>query len=112
MYTLHLEIRKTFKYRDGWSGNDQWDYVGPVRVTPPRITDWGNDLDYGATYLQWVSLPRGMDATMAARAVLHTMSGGGCQHEYDCCGCVSSRVQIVRRKGRRLLIRTSEYYNY
>ena len=112
MNTMYLYERLTFKYRDGFSSNDRWGFVGPVRVTPPRITSDGDGLDHGATYLQWATMPRGMDYAAASRAIIHTAGGSNCRHEYDCCGCVLRYVKVIRRKGRRILFRTSESFNY
>lgn len=36
MQDVELYIRKTHKFTDGWSSNDQWDWMGTLRVTPAK----------------------------------------------------------------------------
>ena len=117
MEALHLELRLTHRYVGTYSHLDEWRSFGaaPARLTPPKMVDPGNGYDEGGTYLRWATLPRlprRADRADAARALEDTLSSWGCHHEYDCCGCASYRTRVLRRKGRRVLLRTTVGYNY
>lgn len=92
---VDLETRLTYWYNDGWRYLDKYEHLGqaqPIAATPHKGNDdyWKNtlmvkvDAEYGAT----------KDSIMDA--LFSTFSGGGCQHEHDCCGCVSTSVNNVR----------------
>lgn len=117
MEAVHLELRLTCGYVDTYSHLDEWRSFGaaPARLTPPKLVDPGNGYDEGGTYLRWATLPRlprRADRVDAARALEDTLSSWGCHHEYDCCGCASYSTRVLRRQGRRVLLRTTVGYNY
>lgn len=112
MDLVNLFERKTFKYRDGWSHEDNWNYLGAIKLTPPKITRRGEEYDEGDTYVRYARLPAGVDAKRYARAVEDTMRGSNCRHEYDCCGCPYFRVDAKLIATRKLLIHTAVTYNY
>jgi hypothetical protein len=117
MEVLHLEQRVTHRYVGTYSHLDEWQDVcsAPVILTPGKLVKPGNDYDEGNTYLRWATLPRlprRADRTHAAGALEDMLSSWGCHHEYDCCGCASVSTRVLRRKGRRVLLRTTVTRNY
>lgn len=115
MYDLHCYARKTHKYRAGWSSWDDWDYLTTLRVTPLRSARDSRGFDDGGTYVQYVRLPAGVNRKAKARiirSIEDTISGTGCKHQYDCCGCASHRATVRSISRRDLLIHTSVSFNY
>lgn len=119
MEALHLEQRLTHRYVGTYSHLDEWRDVtatsAPAILTPPKMVDPGNNYDEGGTYLLWATLPRlprRADRADAAQALEDTLSSWGCHHEYDCCGCASYSTRVLRRKGRRVLLRMTVSRNY
>jgi hypothetical protein len=110
-FTLHL--RCTHKYRDGWDSLDQWQELGPAKVLERR-----NFRDDGEGYSQWtkrVIVPRSTISRYGIekveRAIGSTLSYSNCQHEHDCCGCVSVSADAEHRGGREFLVRVSASRN-
>jgi hypothetical protein len=107
--------RKTFKYRPGWAGLDRSEYVGTVKVlAPTKIEEPSEDDDIscGPVYRFRVvarSADKGKDFTAA---IEDTLGGSSCQHEYDCCGCVSRFVRARRVSAREYAVIQSTSYNY
>lgn len=112
MQHLDLYTRKTFKYRDAWSHEDEWDYLSSIKLTPPAVVDEGNGYDRGVTYLQHARLPAGADSRQFRRAIANTLSGDRCRHDYDCCGCASRSVFTRMLSKRDVLIVSTVSYNY
>ena len=52
------------------------------------------------------------DPARVAQALRDTLGGSRCRHEYDCCGCASRYVKVIRKTRRDLLVRTFVTYNY
>ena len=93
--TVELEARLTHKYNDGWSYLDQFDHVGfatPIAATPHK----GNDEYWRNTLLVKVEAGEGVIRDQIMEALDDSFSGGRCQHEHDCCGCVRTSVNNVR----------------
>ena len=108
MEKINLEYRNTHKYRDGWSSLDRWTPVGNAKLLARR-----NSRNEGEGYRSWterVIVSRetiehhGVDTV--AQAIGSTLSHGGCQHEHDCCGCVSVSACAEHRGGREFLVRS------
>jgi len=105
MNTVRIESRLTDRYVGTCSDLDSWRHVGMVRLTPARLTRQrggprGTDHSDDGAYLMHARIPRGQDPHESARALRDTLTVEGCHHEYDCCGCRSTRAD-VRRIGRR-----------
>lgn len=112
MQAVNLYERRTFKYVDGWSNADSWDYLGTIKMTPPKMTREGESYDDGGTYVQFARVPAGQDWRKVARALRQTIGTNNCRHEYDCCGCELRTVFTKLVSPRKLLVRTSVGYNY
>ena len=115
MIQTTVAARLTHRYRAGWGHLDTWGRDFNVRLTPPRVVEEHIDYDTGDVALMWATLAAGLtkpERDEAARALVSTLSGSRCQHEHDCCGCASYSARVLRRKGRKVLIRTSIWYNY
>ena len=112
MQTVNLYERKTFRYADGWSNADSWDYLTTLKLTPARLVRESRGYDDGGTWVQYARVPAGADWRQIARAVRQTGGGSTCRHEYDCCGCELRTVFTKLVAPRRLLVRTSIGYNY
>ncbi len=111
MQAVHLNVRTSNTYADGWRHLDSDEYVGTVKLTPRRLVAEGDGHDEGGTYLQHARIPAGMPVDLFKQAVRDTLSGSNCRHEYDCCGCASYHVSVQNR-GRQAVIRTRVSYNY
>lgn len=114
MELISVNKRTSHKYRDGWAHEDQWEHLGVLKVTPAKVTEEGNRYDEGDTYVRFARIQNisRKGFKMLKQGLQDTLSGSGCQHEYDCCGCASYR-SIIRRVGPRLvLIHTRVSYNY
>lgn len=111
MNTQHLYKRTTFRYRDGFAGNDNWEYIGQARMTPPRTTRRGADFDDGGTFVQHVKVSRGVKREDAINA-LQNLYMSHCQHDYDCCGCAHYSTAVMRVAPRRYVMTVRVGYNY
>lgn len=118
MELIHLEIRKTHRYRDGWAHLDAWESVGVAKITPPRLVEKRpqdqDDYSVGPVMVCTARIPAGQDRELSIRALRDEFSGSGCQHEHDCCGCASYHASVRAVPGRRreFSIRVSTSYNY
>jgi hypothetical protein len=113
MNLLHLYLRHTFRYADGWSSNDQHSYLHTVRAPAPRVIeeDWG----WGGVLLYTLKVPGQLSRKEHARikrAIYHTLGGSSCRHEWDCCGCLRRTVSVQRVSQREYSVRVSAYRNY
>ena len=112
MEQVHAYARLTHKYRDGWSHLDSDEFVATVRLTAPKMVEEGKGYDEGDTYVQYVRVPRSVNAKLLARALSDTMGGSNCRHEHDCCGCATRYVRVKAIAPRQLKVTTSVSYNY
>jgi hypothetical protein len=114
MNRLDVYNRRTFRYVDAYSHLDEWTHLGRVRLTPPRRLDRHDPVDssQGPVYLQYATIPVGMDKRQAMRAIEDTLSGNACTHEYDCCGCQHTRASAKPFRGRVLKVKTTISFNY
>jgi hypothetical protein len=113
MIKTFVSPRLTHRYVGTCKHLDRWSFKAfRVTFTPERLVDRGNRFDdYGAT-IRWATLPAGVDRALVERAIVETLSREGCHHDYDCCGCLSYRVRVLHRKGRRLVLKTTYSRNY
>lgn len=104
----YLDIRRTHKYRAGWSHLDEYDQIGMWRVIRKyneavTYDEHGNEEEPDGfepgpqVYLVSVSLRPDVpcDADDVKRSLMDTFTHSSCTHEHDCCGCVSSWVESV-----------------
>ena len=85
-----LEIRKTHRYRDGWSYEDEWEEIGEFEVMA-RGEKAYDDESYEEAFTQnlFVHVKSEASEEDIRRALQNTLSGSSCRHDYDCCGCYS-----------------------
>lgn len=114
MEVVGISKRTTHKYRDGWSHEDRWQYLGALKLTPAKVTEEGNRYDDGDTYVRFARIPNisSKGFKLLKRGIQDTMGGSRCRHEFDCCGCASYSVKVERVRPRLVLIRTRVSYNY
>lgn len=116
MLTADLETRKSRRYVDAYGHLDDWEFVGSVRVTPPRMVREPRDFDDGGSYVRWVRVPadvaRTVDPKTIRRALADTFSFHGCGHDYDCCGCSSVSASAERVGRRDWVLRERHSFNY
>lgn len=92
---VELERRLTHKYASGYSYLDEHEYLGvalPIAATKQK----GDDEYWRNTMVVKVEAEDGVLQSQIIEALDDTFSGGGCRHEHDCCGCVSTSVNNVR----------------
>lgn len=129
---IRIESRQTSRYVQGYAHLDDWAQVCNARTTAPRVVALPDDeeaSDGGSTALLVVLTPAQLSAAknnhrrMAGenkpsftrwmnRAIEETLSGGGCGHEYDCCGCASYYADSHRTKDREFSVVVRRSYNY
>lgn len=127
-----IESRQTSRYVQGYAHLDAWAQVCNARTTAPRVValpDEEEASDGGSTALLVVLTPTELSAARNAhrrlvgqnklsftkwmnRAIEETLSGGGCGHEYDCCGCASYYAEANRTKRREFSVIVRRSYNY
>lgn len=112
MLTIPVYERVTRNYRDGWKYLDHEEFVGNVRVTPPRLVREPDAEDFGdeGTYIMHARTAPG---SPNIREALHdTFSGTNCRHEYDCCGCIFRHARVRKVGPRDYVIRQTVSRNY
>lgn len=112
MQQVHLYQRETFRYSAGWSHLDSWQFLCTVRMTPWKRTRDGNDFEDLGAWTAHVRVPQGLAWKQVAAALTHTLQHHRCQHEYDCCGCVSNRVRVRLIRPGHLLVWQRAQRNY
>jgi hypothetical protein len=112
MLTTPLFLRTTHGYADGWQHLDHHQYLGLMRLTAPRVTEYGDGHENGPTTMQRARVPAGLDAKRVQQALVSTLSGSRCTHEHDCCGCATRYVDVRRVGKRDFAVRTTVRYNY
>jgi hypothetical protein len=110
--TIHLHKRLTHRYQDAWRYLDEERYIGAVkqlgatRIEPPQGYD-----DGGKYYFRIVA-PTTLKKQNLRSAITSTLSGSGCRHDYDCCGCGSTSARVKRLTKREYSVVLSVNYNY
>lgn len=127
-----IESRQTSRYVQGYAHLDDWAQVCNARTTATRVVaapDEEEASDGGSTALLVVLTPAQLSEAknnyrrMAGenkqtftrwmnRAIEASLSGGGCGHEYDCCGCASYYADSHRTKPREFSVIVRRSYNY
>lgn len=111
-HIIHAAPRLTHKYRDGWADEDQWGDPIAFKVLAGRMTEEPSGYDDGGVYLARVVGHKRMDKALQADALASHFSGSSCQHEYDCCGCVSTYASARHVGGGEFSVRIRIGYNY
>jgi hypothetical protein len=112
MQQVHLYERLTHKYADGYRYLDQDRFVATVKLTPPVMVREPDSYDDGGVFVQHLRTPAGAPLALIRQALRDTLGGSSCRHEYDCCGCASTRIFTKVLGPRHVLVRTSVSYNY
>jgi hypothetical protein len=108
--TMHLYRTLSRTYRDGRL--NPVEYVTTAKALAPTRVEEGNGYDIGETlHFRVITAPadRGVDLT---GVIEDTLSGGGCSHERDCCGCASRYATAQRVGAREYKVKYSVSYNY
>lgn len=114
MIRTSLFRRLTHKYRDGWSHEDQHEYLCGAKLTPAKLVREPEGFDDGGTYIMHATVPRGFSPRQARaieQALEDSLGGSSCRHEHDCCGCQIRRVN-AKRRGSRFVVKMDVSYNY
>ena len=93
MRHVHLYKRLTHRWAPGWADMDEHQMV-----TPANLTGWRQTLNPDV-YTATATVPAGAsrrDARDIVRALIDTLGGSHCTHEYDCCGCAYRHVNARR----------------
>ena len=80
--------------------------LAPTSYTEPEGYD-----DGGAARFRVVA-PSALKGTDLSRSIAQTMSGSGCRHEHDCCGCASHYASVRRVSQREYAVQVRTSYNY
>lgn len=97
--------RLTYRYNDGWKGEDEYTYVGLFRLLKWTEPDYGPDTGkswYGESWARTytVKAPAGLSFEQVEN-VLRNEFRHSCRCEHDCCGHTSSRAHKVIHVKRR-----------
>jgi hypothetical protein len=111
-YHLHLYRYMTHRYRAGWSYFEDSQFVCTAKALGPSKIIEGNGYDKGPIYFFRVIVPSGTDMDEAEIAICNSLSGSSCQHDYDCCGCSTSMIDVTKVGRREFLVKESIYFNY
>lgn len=129
---IHLESRQTSRYVLGYAHLDSWVPVCDALRSVPRVVespDYQEASDGGTTALLVVITPSELAKAKNRyrrlsdqkkptftrwmnRAIEASLSGGGCGHEFDCCGCPSWYADSHRTKPREFSVRVHRSFNY
>jgi len=110
---VHLQLRETHKYRDGWSHLDNWDdfpYALHLLASKRVWDDQGESFTGEIVvrientdtkeFFRVLGSDGGPEHTEQLGVIFHaiadTLGGSRCRHEHDCCGCVSTSVNEIR----------------
>jgi hypothetical protein len=113
--TITLERRETFKYRDGWAYEDEWQTIGHAKVV--RSVKLSEDRESAEEYTSVLKILRvqpdraDIPDDHIKDALRDTFGGSNCQHDYDCCGCWHSHAR-VRKMGKYYAVRINSSRNY
>jgi hypothetical protein len=129
---ISIESRLTSRYVQGYAHLDNWEQVCNARTSKSYVVAAPSDeeaSDGGSTARLVVLTPAELEAAKATyrrvvsngrpsftkwmnRAIEESLSGGGCGHEYDCCGCASYYADAHRTKPREFSVIVRLSYNY
>ena len=129
---IRIESRLTTRYVLGYAHLDDWAQVCDARKTAPRVVAAPAEeeaSDGGSSAHLVVLSPAGLVAARKTyrrvagrngvsftnwmnRAIANSFSGGGCGHEYDCCGCASYYAEAHRTKRREFSVVVRQSFNY
>jgi hypothetical protein len=129
---IRIESRLSHSYVQGYAHLDSWEGVCDARTSKSYVVAEPSDeeaSDGGSTALLVVLTPAELEAAKNTyrrvagdrrlsfnrwmnRAIEESLSGGGCGHEYDCCGCASYYADAHRTKPREFSVVVRRSYNY
>jgi len=112
MFKLNLFTRLTHRYADGWRHLDDEEFTGTVKVLGITHETEDGGYDDGGTARFRVVAPSALKGADLSQSIRQTLSGSGCRHEYDCCGCASTRASVKRVSPREYAVKVSISYNY
>lgn len=112
MHTTSLSLNTTHHYGQGWKHLDAWIDLGPVKLTAARVIERADGYERGPTTVQRARVRPGLDPRLVEQALVDTLGGSSCQHEFDCCGCANRSVQVRKLSRRDFAIRTSVRFNF
>lgn len=107
------ERRVTFRYKDRFKYEDQWQQLEKpftLKILGGRVVQPDDD-ERGPTVYNRVVAPRGVTLAEVQRALKDEYDSYGCHHEYDCCGCSSTRTDVKHIRGREFLMTRRVSYN-
>ncbi|QIG66744.1 hypothetical protein EVB27_074 [Rhizobium phage RHph_TM16] len=115
--TLSLEVRLTHKYVGTYRHLDAWQDVGMavIRCTETELMDDGEDPcePTRTTMLLEIHCDEVTDSHVIMRAIQGALGSHGCAHDWDCCGCWSTRVgDIAHVKDNLWFVETHSSRNY
>lgn len=99
MQKIQLHQRITFKFAQGWDGEDEWRHVGNAKVLHPRNAHWNGEI---GGYTVRVIADYGIGDKDVSDAIAATLSHS-CRCEHDCCGHVSESASVHRVSRREYL---------
>ena len=111
-HTIHIYDRLTYRYHDAWRHLDGEQYIGEAKQLglTRRIQPAG--YDDGGEYHFRVIAPSALKGRDLSRPISQTLSGSSCTHEYDCCGCASTRASVRRIDRRTYSVKLAVSFNY
>ena len=111
-HVIQLWERLTHTYSDAWRHLDEERYIGQVKQLGLTKRVMPTDYDDGGKYQFRVVAPSELKGVNLTRSIAATLSGSGCTHEHDCCGCSRSYARVKRISKREYGVVVSVSYNY
>ena len=109
---IQLYKRLTHNYRDAWRHLDGDQYIGDAKQLGVTRHIPSTGYDDGGEYHFRVIAPSALKGRDLSRPISQTMTGSSCAHEYDCCGCASTRASVRRIDRRTYSVKVSVSFNY
>lgn len=96
---MDLAIRKTHSYVGTYSDLDDWDSIGSFEVvsSTSEVKD-EQDASEPTSITLIAKVDSNAEDADITQALKASLSNVGCHHEYDCCGCASTRVDDVSKQ--------------
>jgi hypothetical protein len=110
-----LSLRKTHKFVGQWQHEDDWQDIGEVKLVMGQTVHTDEEDPCDPTTAEGFAEVQTYQPELPSkiRLALHdTYTHWGCDHEYDCCGCVSYHANVDHIAGPMYRVTITSSRNY
>ncbi len=97
----NLSVRLTHRYVMGASDMDEWQDIGAYSFLSRRLIKEAAEYDELDTWAYTVRVDSKASPEQIEQALRSSLSGGGCTHAHDCCGCPTWHASDIKHIKRR-----------